>query len=559
MNEKAQAPRCLVIGLDGASLDLIRKFAADGYLPNLAGLMDRGVYGPLRSTFPPMSPSAWTSFMTGKNPGKHGIFDFTQRLTGTYRTHVTSRSQEATLWGLLSSYNRRVAVFNVPQTYPVEPVNGIMVTGLGTPQGRSFTYPVELGHDLLRKGYKIDADVHFQLGRESEFLRRSIDVVKQDLALILPLLRSMEWDFGMVVLRMTDEIPHFFWKYMDRTHPAYEDRPEYADAILQCYREADRCVGDLLANAGKATIIVMSDHGFGPLYRDVYLNEWLRRTGFLTLRSQLGVSARTWHLMQKIGFTRTNIGRSLSRLGLSKLRGALRSALGEKAALIPNDQRQHLSDLVDWSRTRAYSMGYIGQVFVNLAGREPHGIVQSGAEYEKVLLELTEVLLSMPDPDDGQPIVDRVLRRSEIYAGPHLYDAADLYLVMRDFSYITRESYDWSASGKYVVPPPTLECAAHRLDGVLILAGENVSGHGIELTGACIIDLAPTILHLLALPVPSDMDGRVLAEWLDSGAAHRPSAIDFQEVDYQAGKPANLSAEDEADLLDRLKKLGYVE
>lgn len=558
MNEKARASRCLVIGLDGASLDLIQKFAADGHLPNLAGLMASGVYGPLQSTFPPMSPSAWTSFMTGKNPGKHGIFDFTQRLTGTYHAHVTSRSQEATLWGILSSYNRRVAVFNVPQTYPVEPVNGIMVTGLGTPQGRSFTYPVELGPDLLRKGYKIDADVHFQKGKESEFLNTSIDVVKQDLTLILPLLRSLDWDFGMVVLRLTDEIPHFFWKYMDRAHPAYEDRPEYANAILQCYREADKCVGDLLTNAGNATIIVMSDHGFGPLYRDVYLNEWLRRTGFLTLRSQLGTSARTRHLMQRIGLTRTNIGRMLSRLGMSKLRGAIRAALGERAALIPNDQRQHLSDLVDWSRTRAYSMGYIGQVFVNLAGREPLGVVQPGEEYEKLLLELAEALLSMPDPDDDRTIVDRILRKSEIYAGPHLREAADLYLVMRNFSYITRESYDWSASGKYVVPPPTLESATHRLEGVLILSGVNTSGRGIELSGASIIDLAPTILHLLGLPIPSDMDGRVLTEWLESDVANRTSTITMQ-IGYHADMHTGLSADDEADLLDRLRRLGYVE
>jgi predicted AlkP superfamily phosphohydrolase/phosphomutase len=551
--------RCLVIGLDGASPDLIRKFVGNGYLPNIARLMENGIFGILESTFPPMSPSAWTSFMTGKNPGKHGVFDFTQRLTGTYRTYITDRTKESTLWGLLSAYGKKVAIFNVPQTYPVESVNGVMVTGLGTPRGRPFTYPPELGKELLRQGYEVDADVHFRSGDEAGFLKTSIDTARRNMGLILKQLVSIEWDLAMVVLRLTDEVPHFFWKYMDPTHPAYEDRPEFANAILDCYREADTAVGELLKISYGATVIVMSDHGFGPLYKDVYLNEWLRRTGFLTVRSKLRFDAIARRVMQRLGLTRGQIGSLLSKLGLSGLRGMLRSRLGLSATLIPNDARLHLSDVVDWHTTQAYSMGYIGQVYVNLVGREPAGIVQAGEDYERLLNELTTSLLSMPDPIDGLPVVDRVLRRADLYQGSHVNEAADLYLVMREFSYITRESYEWSSSGQYVVSPPTLECADHRPEGVLIVSGPFAAAHSIELSGAKIIDLTPTILHLMGLPVQTDMDGRVLSEWLDIQKMDRSITYDKRLIVDERTDADEMSSEDEKDILDRLKRLGYVE
>jgi predicted AlkP superfamily phosphohydrolase/phosphomutase len=261
-----------------------------------------------------------------------------------------------------------------------------------------------------------------------------------------------------------------------------------------------------------------------------------------------------------MGFTRSRMGPALSRLGLSRLRGALRAALGARATLIPNDSQARLSDLVDWRSTRAYSMGYIGQVFVNLAGREPEGIVQPGREYERVLDELTEALLGMPDPDDGRPIVDKALRRAEVYSGPYLADAPDLFVIMRGLSYITRESYEWSESGKYVLSPPTLECADHRPEGVLIMSGPGVAEGRAMLSGARIIDVTPTILHLLGLPVPSDMDGQVLTDLFVDGQVTRVVSYDNQtSTAYQATDQAGLSSQDEADLIERLRNLGYVE
>lgn len=550
--------RCLVIGLDGASPDLIRTFGVSGRLPNLSRLIAMGSFGTLESTMPPMSPSAWTSFMTGKNPGKHGVFDFTQRLTGTYRTHITSRSDQSTLWGLLSQQGRKVAVFNVPQTYPVEPVNGIMVTGLGTPVGRPFTHPPELEADLVRQGYRVDSSVHFRVGAEHEFLQASFDTARRNVDLIVTHLQALDWDLAVVVLRLTDEVPHFFWKYMDRTHPAYEANAEFADAVAQCYGLADELTGHLTSAAGDATVVVMSDHGFGPLYRDVYLNEWLRQAGFLNLRPRpIGLAALN-RAMRRAGFTRSHIGHLMSQVGLSRLRGALRATLGKRATLIPNDSRERLSEIVDWRATLAYSMGYIGQVFINLAGREPQGIVQP-AEYDRVVSEVAHSLMQMPDPHDGRPIVDRVLRRSEVYEGPFVKDAPDLFVVMRGFSYITRESYEWPSGGQYVVSPSTLECADHRPEGVLIMAGPGAARSKSYRAGARIIDVAPTILHLMGCPVPTDMDGHVLSEWLKSGFTERDVKYTAaQELSY-VRKADTLSLEDEASILKRLRDLGYVE
>lgn len=548
--------RCLVIGLDGASLDLVRAFISEGHLPHLAGLMSKGCYGTLNSTFPPMSPSAWTSFMTGKNPGKHGVFDFTQRLTGTYRAHITSRSNQATLWGILSEYDRRVAVFNVPQTYPVEKVNGLMVTGLGTPTGRPFTHPVELEQELLAHGYRVDTGLRFENGAEREFLETSFNAATRNVAVILPYLQSIDWDLAMVVLRLTDEVPHFFWKYMDRNHPEFEDRPEFADAILRCYTLADKLVGDLVDAAGDATVVIMSDHGFGPLHRDVYLNEWLRREGFLALHTQMSLSGQAARLMRHVGFTRSQIGPLLSRLGLSRLRGMLRTALGTRATLIPNDSRERLSDLVDWRHTKAYSMGYIGQIFANLAGREPEGIVQPGAEYEELLDDLAESLARMTDSDDGLPIVDKVLRRTDVYHGNYVKDAPDLFVLMRGFSYITRESYEWSKAKKYVLKPPTFESGDHRMEGILIMSGPGATSGGMEINAAQIIDLCPTLLHLLGVPIPKDMDGNILTKWMSDGE----KVVNYADSKNSIAESESvLSAEDEKNLLNRLRDLGYVE
>ncbi len=544
--------RAIIIGLDGATFDLIHPWANAGYLPNLAYLMREGSYGELLSTIPPMSPSAWTSFMTGKNPGKHGIFDFTQRAPQSYRVHITTRTREATLWKMLSQQGRRVCVVNVPQTYPPESVNGIMVTGLGTPAHAPFTFPPDLGPELESHGYRINPSVSYRPGNEAAYLQSVFDTAEKNTQLVLKLLKREPWDFFMTVLRLTDEIPHFFWRYMDSTHPDHVTSPnEWKDAILNAYRKADDLIGRLIEAARDAWVIILSDHGFGPLYKDVFLNEWLRQGGFLVLKRGTMVSNIWRWLMRQAGFTRSQVGPTLSRLKLGWLRVWLRNSLGQHADIIPNDPRPHICDIVDWRQTRAYSMGYIGQVYLNVVGRDPEGAV-SPEDYEAVRIQVAEHLMKLKD-EDGSPVVDRIIYKEEVCHGPYTNIAPDLFVLMRDLTYITRESYDWSERGEIFTRPLTGECGGHRIPGILIAHGPPFRKNNI-IVNATILDITPTVLYLLGCPIPADLDGNVLLNLLVEDFYPKATCAPIAP----SSKEFELTPSEEAELMQRLRDLGYV-
>ena len=551
--------RVLVIGLDGATWDLIRPWADSGNLPNIARLLKQGSAASLMSTVPPISPAAWSSFMTGKNPGQHGVFDFTVRDFRSYGMRMAQRPSDATLWGLLSLQQKRVCVVNVPLTYPPEQVNGYMVTGLGTPGGSRFAHPDELGRLLRQQHYQLNTDMTLLRDGPALFVQDVMRVAEQVTETTLHLLGQMDWDFGMVVLRLTDEIPHFFWHWMDSSHPAHVPTDALRrDAVLRAYQKADELLGRLVSEAadGETTVILVSDHGFGPLYKDVYLNAWLQQQGFLRLRDHTDARFVGMRILQELGLTRTGVGRFLGRKRMQWLRAALRDGLGRWGTAFPNDSQVHVSDLVDWHRTRAYSVGYIGQIYVNLAGRDPLGIVAPGSDYEETLSQLVESLQHLVDPADGLPVVDQILRKEELYHGSHLQDAPDLLVLMRGLRYITRHGFEFGDLDQVFATPPTGETGGHRRDGILLVTGANVRPDQWPVN-AGIEDVAPTVLHLLGCAVPKDMDGRVLTEILDQETASaRP--VSYCDASGQSEDAGALTAEEEQDLLDRLRRLGYV-
>lgn len=551
--------RVLVIGLDGATMDLIRPWVQEGYLPSLARLLKEGSSGPLRSTLPPVSPAAWTSFMTGKNPGKHGIFDFTVRDFGSYTMRVAARSPEPSLWKMLSTQGSRVCVVNVPQTYPPEQVNGYMVTGLGTPSGRTFTYPDDLTDALRKKNYPLATEANLKQDGAEAFVQGVYHVAEQVTDTTLDLMNQVDWDLGMVVLRLTDEIPHYFWHFMDETHPAHTaSDPVHRNAVLNCYRKADELVGKLVQRADdRTTVFVVSDHGFGPLYKDVYLNEWLRRQGFLSMRPHLSLRTALSNMFRKLGLTQTGVGHTLARLGQHRLRAALRDALGSWGDVFPQDKQCRVAEAVDWQRTQAYSVGYIGQIYLNVAGRDPNGVVTSGREYEDLRNTIMKRLSKMTDPEDGRRVVDQVFKKEDIYEGSFLTEAPDLLVVMRGLSYITRQGYQISEKNQVFSTPPTHETGSHRQDGILIAWGNDIL-KGCRVEGARIEDVTPTVLHLLDCEVPVDLDGTVLIDLLGPQfmASH---PVRHGEALPRDSKLSGLGPDEEEDVLERLQSLGYIE
>jgi predicted AlkP superfamily phosphohydrolase/phosphomutase len=548
--------KVFVIGLDGATLDLLLPWAEAGYLPNLSEFLYDGTSAPLCSTIPPVSPAAWSTFMTGKNPGKHGVFDFLIRDFDSYGMQVAVRPQQPTLWSLLSAAGRSVCVVNVPQTFPPEKVNGIMVTGLGTPAGRIFTHPESLSSELKAKGFRFVTQYNVKRDGPDAFIQGVHNVADNVTNTTISLMRRVGWDFGMVVLRLTDEIPHYFWHYMDPQHPKHPgDVGQYHDIILDCYRKADVLVGRLInALADSETdVIILSDHGFGPLHKDVYLNEWLRLHGYLRLRAPESVPSMR-KCIRKLGLTQSQLGKKLGRLGMDSIRAFFRDRLGNLTKILPKDEYIHVDDLVDWDRTQAYSVGYIGQMFLNVSGRDPNGLISPGEEYYEVRAAIVRELLDWHE--DNQPVVDHVYCKEEIYQGPFLKLAPDLLVVMRGLTYITRQGREFPSQNEILVDPPTGETGGHRTNGLLLAKGQSVAQHK-AIKKADISDLAPTILHLLGCRIPSDMDGSVILDMLSDRFKDK-RAVEYTQVDMNVVEMAKMSEREEEDVLDRLRDLGYI-
>ena len=564
MGQRTNPRKLVVIGLDGAPFPLIQRWCREGHLPNLAGLIERGSHGVLRSTMPVHSPTAWASFITGLNPGKHGVFDFVQREPGSYQLRVVRADHIAgkSLWRLLSERGRRVGVMNVPMTYPPEEVNGFLLSGLGTPDYATYSYPAALSERLDQRGYRVNNKFFFVPDRQDEWLEDVFAMTERRGKAAVALMEEEARDFFMVVFRNTDEICHFYWHHMDETHPRHDPGApvRYKTAIRDLYQLADQWVGRIVEAAGpEANVVVMSDHGAGPLYQDVFLNEWLWQQGWLKLNEEVEAGSLLGRAARRVGVTREKISAALTRLNLHRVEVLIKKALGDRIYVLPRDERPEFTNAVDWSQTSAYSFGYYGQVYVNVKGREPEGIVEPGEAYEQLRREIVEKMQAIVDPRDGRPVVDRVFFKEELYEGPQLERAPDLLAIMRGFSYMTRKGYEFAEErGILFRDPYTAETGSHRLEGTLIAAGPDVRT-GRRLAEKGIADLTPTLLHLMDCALPSYMDGTLIEEML-APAFLNTHPVRRVEADLPPPRQpfGAWDAAQEADVVDRLKKLGYL-
>jgi predicted AlkP superfamily phosphohydrolase/phosphomutase len=556
--------RVLVLGIDGGEWSLIEPWAAEGKLPNLARLMERGARGKLRSSFPPMTAAAWTSFATGKNPVKHGIFDFYELEPNSYRIRYTNANarRAPSLWKTLSEAGKRVCVVNVPMTYPPEQVNGCLIAGMDAPGTQSqFTYPAGLYAEIKKHvgDYQIDLayleNIKTDNARDAA-LRQLLDIERLRGKAMQWLFRREAWDFAMVVFTATDRVQHYFWKYMDAAHPSFEPEKaaRFGDAILRAYQTVDEQIGQLLDVVAQSdrlrhdddtTIIVMSDHGFGPIANKCFfLNEWLRENGWLQYAIR-----NTQHATR---------GGSLPLRLLRKAEAILKETLPSSwrtqiIRLMPWLREKFVSAVflsdIDWSKTKAFSDDQRPYIYVNAAGRFPQGIVTAD-EYDRLCADIVSGLRQLKNPD-GTPAIRQVHRISDLLAPDIVFSVWDdgAYQVAPSFR---RQAGEGVLATRQQFAGRGEWNACHRHDGIWIAAGMPVM-QGCKLD-ASICDLAPTILHLMGLPVPDDMDGRVLMEALTETADVR-----FVEADSAAtNNSATYSAEEEAEVAERLRGLGYL-
>jgi predicted AlkP superfamily phosphohydrolase/phosphomutase len=550
--------KVLVIGLDGVTFDLLGPWIDAGELPNLRRLMQQGTSGTLRSTLPPISSSSWSSFATGVNPGKHGLVDFVYPGADSYKVsmvNATSRRTRA-LWNWLNDAGYTVGLLGIPTTYPPEPVDGFMISGFLAPGPTSeWAYPRELKEELRAElgEFQLAPDERYRSTRHLDRFLDDLEAsVENRTQAALYLLRKKNWDLFTVVYWDTDMVQHETWRLLDPTHPRHDAPEAHAqrERILRFHRKVDADVGRLLAEVDSDTlIVVMSDHGFGPVHSFFLTNNWLADIGLLKFK-QSPVTA-TKRLLFRLGYTPLGMFRIAKALGLGRLRKKVR--FQQKAGLL---NRLFLSfDDIDWSRTRAFSIGSFGQVYINLAGAYPQGIVQPGAEYEELKESMVREAMALRDPRTNEPLVERVYRRQDLYDGPYISRTPDLIVQPRGWEYMAFGHADFGSNK--LVEPITGLSGHHRLEGILILAGAGVRP-GAAVDNASILDLTPTILHALGVAVPADLDGRVLSEAFEpSSPAAQPVTYSQANIYKDSAATPDLSPEEMDEVQEKLRGWGY--
>jgi predicted AlkP superfamily phosphohydrolase/phosphomutase len=456
------APKVLVIGLDSAPPALVfDELRAE--IPNIARLMDDGLWGPLQSCIPAITVPAWMTGYTSKDPGELGIYGFRNRADHSYTGLVmadSTRVKEPTAWDVLARYGKTAVTVAIPPAYPPRPTNGCSVGCFLTPsttKGR-FTHPESLGVEIngLVSEYIVDVP-NFRTDDKDYILNSCFEMTERRFKVIRHLMQTKPWDFFGFVEIGVDRMHHGFWKDHDTTHPRHEPGGKYQHAIRDYYRYVDGEVGKVLELVDDSTtVLVVSDHGVKKMVGGLCVNEWLVDRGLLVLEE-----------------------RPTSLTPFGKLK-------------------------IDWAKTTAWGDGgYYGRIFLNVQGREPNGLVPQ-SQYGEVRDRLAEELAAIPD-HHGQRLNTRVFKPDQIYRATRNV-APDLMVYFDDLNW---RSVGSVGHGAYHVFENDTgpDDANHAEHGIFIMRGPGIPAGG-PVSDLRLLDLAPTILRRFGVAVPPDMHGR---------------------------------------------------
>lgn len=534
-----------LIALDGASPDLVNKWIDEGELENLEKIRDQGLSGNLESTFPPLTGPAWSSFHTGVNPGKHGIYTWLD-LSDSYKGRVINRKSIKTrsVWSQISSEGGKVGLLSVPVTYPPEKVNGFVVPGFLTPSAADQrSYPGDLVKELYEEipDYKYLPEP-FMRGKEPKSWVAELNKAVRDRGeatryLYDNYLRGENDETMMVHFFATDQVQHFLW---DEVSDEWDPR-------LEVFKEVDREIGKLIDFAPDDSVfMILSDHGFGPITDTFNINTWLESEGYLNLGKNPGTKLR--RSLAKLGFTEQNtqpIGEIIYPIA-KKLKIVDNPITG----LSTNDALNALflsSKDIDWKKTAAYSRSHIGHIRLNLSDREQSGIV-SREEYHDLRAKIMEKLEKITVPGSGKKLADWVKPKEDLYSGPYLEGAPDILFnpLEGDNCHGSIVGYGAIMFFNSSVFSKKLHPGHHRRDGILMAYGKGVETGQRD---ASIMDLAPTVLNLNGFRIPEQMDGEVIGEI----SSREPK---FYEPDgfYKE----STGSEKNEEIEDRMESLGYL-
>jgi len=546
--------KVLIIGLDGATFDVINPLIEEGLMPNLAKLIERGASGPMLSTIPPISGPSWLSLATGMKPEKISVYDFCNRKDNSYRLQGITSTDYAgrAIWDYLGKTGKLVGILNYPLCRPPYRVNGFMSAGLGASQDSEFTFPPDLKRELNKAaGGKYELMISYHNVRYNDtglFLDDLQRILTKKLRAAAYLLKEKQWDFFWVVLSETDWLQHIMWRHIDEGHPLHEgeNSRKFQQRFKKLWHTIDEAIGEFHIIAGEeANLVVLSDHGFGPNEEIFKLNAWLEREGYLVRRRFAG---RVLHRAKK-GIC------SLAKLVARGLKWhRLLPKLYEQGRKLKNEQfvRSVLGQ-IDLEKSTAFDPGHtipFGGIYIN------DRLVQTPREKRGLIHEVATKL-------EDWGVKNNV--KVEIWQG-HNFDnqishkGPDLLVGIDNWKCVMpKDQFDGELFERRPYSPR--HTGSHRMNGIFIAAGPDIQDCAIATVSTC--DIAPMILYLFNEPIPANMDGRVVndivtAEYL----ARHPIKLQSEvQDDKRAGaiSDAKRMTDEERNTLQRqLKDLGYM-
>lgn len=561
--------RVLILGLDGATWDVLMPMVADGTMPHLGSLLERGVRSDLVSLIPPVTATSWSSFVTGLNPGKHGVFEFLLRRKGLSEAAISRRNpfgeipvnsglaDGVPIWEMASRAGLKSVVIGVPITYPPRQINGYMIGDFLTPYGkRDFTWPPSLLDDLEKRfgPYKLYHREVYSRRAVGRVIDELMDVLEFNIKVTRHLVASVDWSFFISHFWGTDRAQHELWHLLDESHPRHdaEESREFGPRLKNFYARLDQGLAEITADAGDCDLVIASDHGFGPIHTYLALNVWLLEHGYLRLKRDAMTALR--QAAFRLGLTPVVFYRLSMALGLARLRlsGGFHSR--QRMQMLLNRFFLSLDD-VDWANTRAYSKGNYGQIFINLKGREPWGSVSPGEEYAQAREAIRRDLLAERIALTGESMFERVCFREELYDGPYVEEAPDILFLPRDMKYKALGTLDFTSNSFSF--PVYGNSGDHRLEGIFLGVGPSFK-RGAGNAPISIMDVAPTVLYLLGLGVPRQMDGKVLTDAItEEHLIEYP--LEYVDADLLGRSGASsLTVQDSEDIKRRLEGIGYI-
>ncbi|HJH29874.1 MAG TPA: hypothetical protein C5S50_01020 [Methanosarcinaceae archaeon] len=483
--------KMIVLGLDGATWRLIQPWAESNQLPNFKKLMDNGSWGNLKSTYPPITPPAWTSMTTGKNPAKHGIFGFLKLENEKFRLYQSKDKKEPEIWDYLQ--NKKSIVINLPVSYPPKKINGIMVSGMYTPSKESnFAHPSEIKDELLDEfpDYRFELSWGEYTGNKTRFLDELYKMTDNRMKLFNHLFDKKEWDLMFYVFIGTDRIQHIYWDQ---------------DELLKYYKYIDTFLGEVVEKierqAEKINLFIVSDHGFNQINKTVDINKLLYAHKFLVLKKDQSLNKK---IVFKIGINKSNAIEFIKKMGLLKLYKRLPNKVNDFISKQIPGETNIVTD-ISKENSRAYSNGFGTVFFTSNDGND----------------EIINKIQNLKDPENGRNVIKEIHIKRDLFSGRFIDEAPDAVLIPCEGYKLSKNSSD------EVISNETFEKADHEIDGILLAYGPDIKCSNFKT--ASIYDIAPTILHLFGSPIPDDMDGRVLKEIFKETSEHSIRNEKYQE------------------------------